>query len=55
MALVHPERLILIGYWNGAEVDDSWPDPKDFMDPSWGSEEREVMASYLSTGLVART
>lgn len=53
--MVHPERLILIGYWAGAETDDSWPDPKDFMDPSWDSEEREVMASYLSAGLVART
>jgi hypothetical protein len=53
--MVQSTRLILIGYWDGPETDHSWPSPEEFVDPSWDAEERELVASYVSTGLVARS
>lgn len=53
--MVQPGRLIVIGYWDGPETDHTWPSPEDFVDPGWDQEERDLVASYLRTGLVVRT
>lgn len=53
--MVQPRRLVLIGYWDGPETDHSWPSPEGFVDSGWDLEERDLVASYLRTGLVART
>ena len=53
--MVQPRRLTLIGYWDGPETDHSWPSPQDFVDASWDEEERDLVASFLQTGLVVRT
>lgn len=53
--MVQPRRLILIGYWEGPEMDHSWPAPEDFVVVRWDEDERDLVASYLQTGLVART
>ena len=49
-------RVRLIGYWRGGgdEDDDQWPDPRDLIDESWGSQERELVAAYFEHGFVAR-
>lgn len=52
--MVYPRRLILIGYWDGPQNDSSWPRPEDFVDNNWDSEERDLVVSYLKTGLIAR-
>ncbi|MFN8167523.1 MAG: hypothetical protein U0S36_01920 [Candidatus Nanopelagicales bacterium] len=44
-------RLVLIGYWRSREQLD-WPDPADFIDSEWDQAERDLVASYLSTGFV---
>jgi hypothetical protein len=48
--VVRSSRLILIGYWSG-----DWPNPESFVDHSWDPEERDVIAMYLSGGLIVRT
>lgn len=53
--MVQSGRLILIGYWDGPETGRTWPAVEDFVDDSWDQEERDLVASYLCTGLVART
>ena len=45
--------LRLIGYWR-SETGPDWPDPKAFVDPTWGSDERDDVASYLHAGTIAR-
>jgi hypothetical protein len=45
--------LRLIGYWTGPTAPD-WPDPTDFVDPSWDQGERETIADYLRGGFVFR-
>jgi len=47
------ERLTLIGYWR-SEADPLWPDPNDLVDESWDDDERELTASYLASGTIAR-
>jgi len=45
--------LLLIGYWRSAEQP-SWPNPKDFIDPLWHDQERQVVVAYLGAGMTAR-
>lgn len=45
--------LRLIGYWAGPTAPD-WPDPRDFVDPTWDQGERETIADYLRCGFVFR-
>jgi hypothetical protein len=47
------EPLILIGYWRGPGAP-RFPDPRDFVDPAWGSHERLRVQRYLEGGMVAR-
>ena len=42
-------KLILIGYWRGAD-DPNWPDPAKFVDPDWDQDERDLVAVYLGAG-----
>jgi hypothetical protein len=44
-------KLTLIGYWR-SEQDPEWPDPATFVDKRWDSEERDLVAMYLSSGIV---
>lgn len=48
-----PEPLILIGYWRGPGAPEL-PDPRDFVDPSWGRYDRRRVQQYLEGGMVAR-
>jgi hypothetical protein len=47
-------RVRLIGYWcypaGFPEEDGPWPDPRDLVDESWSSRERELVASYFERG-----
>ena len=52
--MVRPRRLVLIGYWDGPQTDHSWPVPQDFVDSGWDEEERDLVATYLTTGLIVR-
>ena len=52
--VVRSSRLILIGYWDGEETD-PWPSPESFTDHSWDPEDRDLIAMYLSGGLIVRT
>ncbi|GAB2503171.1 hypothetical protein GCM10027063_48110 [Promicromonospora xylanilytica] len=45
--------LILIGYWRGPGSPEL-PDPRDFVDPSWGMYDRRRVQQYLEGGMVAR-
>lgn len=45
--------LILIGYWRGPNTTEL-PDPRDFVDPSWGRYDRRQVQQYLEDGMVAR-
>ena len=45
--------LRLIGYWAGPGAL-NWPDPKDFVDPTWDRLERETIADYLRCGFIYR-
>jgi len=47
------EPLILVGYWLGPYAP-GWPDPHDFVDPSWDAFERQQMVYYLKRGMTAR-
>jgi hypothetical protein len=52
-------RVRLIGYWCYApdrlpDLDDPWPDPRDLIDESWDSRERERVASYFEQGFEVR-
>lgn len=44
--------LRLIGYRTGPSAPD-WPDPADFVDPSWDQGERETIADDLQGGFVS--
>jgi hypothetical protein len=46
-------KLIRIGYWIAADAPE-WPDPESFVDPTWDSDERDVVATYLKRGFVVR-
>lgn len=48
------KKLILIGYWDGDMTRPGWPSIHDFVDPNWDADERQLVAEYLQTGLVAR-
>lgn len=48
------KRLTLVGYWDGPLTGPGWPTVEDFVDPTWNTEERELVADYLQSGLVAR-
>lgn len=52
--MVRPLRLILIGYWDGPDADHSWPAPEGFVDSCWDETERDLVASFLRRGFVAR-
>ena len=54
MEMVYPERLTNIGYWDGPLTNPGWPAVEDFVDRNWDTEERELIADYLQTGMVAR-
>ena len=41
------EPLRLIGYWRNDQHPE-YPDPHDFVDPSWGDDDRLDIAGYLS-------
>ncbi|HWJ97983.1 MAG TPA: hypothetical protein VNQ33_07470 [Acidimicrobiales bacterium] len=43
----------LVGYW-ASEDDLEWPDPGDFVDPSWDVHERSLVAGYLERGRTFR-
>lgn len=44
-------RLRAIGFWRSInDADPSLPDPRDFIDPDWHSDERARVAAYLGTG-----
>lgn len=45
--------LRLIGYWRSATEPD-WPDAAAFVDPHWDEQEREMVATYVECGTVAR-
>jgi hypothetical protein len=48
-------ELTLIGYWRSeGEPNDEWPDAHDFVDEGWDEVERHMVATYLSSGTVAR-
>ena len=55
MVVNRSSKLILIGYWDGEETDHSWPSPESFIDHSWDPEDRDLIAQYLSGGLIVRT
>lgn len=40
-----------LGYWQD-EMSPEWPDPSDFIDPTWQGDERESVSSYLSQATV---
>lgn len=52
--MLQPKKLMLIGYWDGAETKHSWPAVEDFVDTEWDAEEREDVVRYLGTGLIVR-
>ena len=52
--MVRSAGLILIGYWDGPSTCPGWPSVKEFVDAGGDAEERELVADYLRTGLVAR-
>ncbi|RRD04749.1 hypothetical protein EII34_09425 [Arachnia propionica] len=52
--MVRPERLILIGYWDGPLASPGWPTVEDFVDSNWDAEERELVADHLQTGMIVR-
>ena len=54
VVMVRSAGLILIGYWDGPSTCPGWPSVKEFVDAGWDAEERELVADYLRTGLVAR-
>ena len=45
-----PSKLRLIGYWRGEFEPGRWPDARWFVDRSWPSETRELVADYLRRG-----
>lgn len=45
-----PASLRLIGYWRPKLGESRWPDPKDFVDPTWSEAERNVVADHLVRG-----
>ena len=53
--MVHPRRLILIGYWAGPDTDQSWPRPEAFVDPDWDPDVRDLVVAYLSRGFIVRS
>lgn len=46
-------ELILIGYWAGERAP-GWPSPSEFVDDSWDSDTRDLVADYLQRGFVVR-
>ena len=46
-------RFSVIGYWR-SDREPEWPDPADFVDLEWDSDERRMVAEYLRNGLIAR-
>ena len=46
-------RLRLIGYWAGPMAP-GWPDVREFVDPEWDRDERELVTDYLRSGFVFR-
>ncbi len=53
--MVQPEKLRLIGYWSSPGMKSSWPSVFDFIDNSWDSSERTLVAGHLSSGVIARS
>lgn len=51
--MVASTSLKLIGYWSGPTAL-NWPDPRDFVDPTWDAEERDTVTQYLEEGFVFR-
>jgi hypothetical protein len=45
--------LVLIGYWR-SDDEPQWPDVRDFVDPDWSADERELIIEHLRRGKVAR-
>ena len=43
-----------IGYWRSSDRSDL-PDPHEFIDTSWDTHDRDVLASYFDSGTVLRT
>ncbi|CAN7266930.1 hypothetical protein [Knoellia sp. LjRoot47] len=43
-----------IGFWNGAHTPAGWPEIERFVDPDWGEDERDFIASYLNHGVLGR-
>jgi hypothetical protein len=44
--------LILIGYWLDKD-EPGWPDVRAFVDETWDERERNAVADYLDSGLIA--
>lgn len=49
----HGKPLILMGYWLGPYAP-GWPDPRNFVDPSWDVDERTQIVNYLERGMAVR-
>lgn len=46
--------LIRLGYWDGPHTTPGWPDPREFVDPTWDRDERDEVYQYLLQGTVVR-
>lgn len=46
-------EMILIGYWAGERAP-GWPSPGEFIDESWDSDTRDLIADYLQRGFLVR-
>jgi hypothetical protein len=55
MAMVQPEKLIVVGYWDGPEASGLWPNPQDMIDKEWDPDDRSVVAAYVSGGVIVRS
>lgn len=51
--MVRPAELIVIGYWDDPSSPGRWPKVQDYVDASWDEDDRDFIARYLQTGLVA--
>lgn len=52
-AKAHGKPLVLMGYWLGPYAP-GWPDPRNFVDPSWDVDERDQIVNYLGRGMAVR-
>lgn len=46
--------LRAIGFWDGPETDQGWPDVHTLIDPDWDAGERDFIVDYVSQGVLGR-